>query len=158
MMAPVTGIAVERSPDGRLFAKVRVLSPYPQLAHLNKLAGIEDFDFFCADEYVSTDIAKPTIFQNVAQGRLPPGAKAKIFPGLPEITLPIGFNFMVFTEATGYVEGAAFKGVLSFDYDYQFIRGGASGNPQIDAIFASVPQTARLEGSGEFSISFSPDA
>jgi hypothetical protein len=152
MAGGITGVSVDRAPDGRLHATVRIRSPYQQLAELNKLAGIEDYEFYCSDEYVSAEIERPTIFQNVIQGRLPPGARARILPGVPEFVLPIGFQFTVFTEATGYMDGDAFRGILSFDYAYQLIRGQPSGNPQVDAVFAAMPPTAKLAGVGQFNV------
>jgi hypothetical protein len=89
----------------------------------------------------------------VVAGKLPPGAKYRILPGLPEWQLPIGFQFVVYTEATGYVgEDGVFSGILAFDYDYQFIRGRPTGIPQIDAILFNTPATAKLVGSGEFRV------
>lgn len=155
-VAAITGLSVARATDGRLHARVSIRSPYQQLADLNKLAGLDDYEFYCSDEYISSDIEHPTIFQNVVEGRLEPGAKAKLLPGLPEIALPIGFQFTVYTEATGYVSDEAFEGMLSFHYDYQFIRGRPTGNPQIDRLLFGTPPTAVLEGTGKFKVLFGP--
>ncbi len=147
----VTGIDVKRSEDGRLLGTVRVRSPYQNLAELNKLAGIEDFSFYCSDEFISRDVERPTIFQNVVSGGLPAGSKVQLFPGLPIFPLP-GFQFTVTTAATGYVEGSTFVGALAFDYRYQLSRGDSSGNRNLDAAIASLPPTARVEGEGTFKI------
>ena len=61
----ITGKTIGRAEDGRLLAVVAVRSPYQQLAELNKLAGLEDYGFYCAKEFISSDPSKPTIFQNV---------------------------------------------------------------------------------------------
>jgi Type I restriction enzyme R protein N terminus (HSDR_N) len=156
MVGAVTGVRVERAVDGRLHATVSVLSPYQQLAELNKLAGIGDYEFFSSSEYVSVDRENPTIFQNVLEGRLEPGAKATIIASAPAIVLPIGFQFAVFTEATGYVSNDTFQGIVSFEYHYQFIRGKPSGIPQVDSICAAMPPTANLRGSGTFNIFLAP--
>jgi hypothetical protein len=150
----ITGGMVERSDDGRLIAQVRMLSPFQQLAELNRLAGFsDDYDFFSADEFVSTDIEQPTIFQNVIEGRLAPGTRAALGMGLPEIPLPFGFQCTVYTEATGFISNPnTFEGVLSFDYTYQIQRGRGSGIPQLDAMFASLPATVSLSGEGEFKV------
>ena len=146
----VTGISVEREESGRLHAKVSMISPFPQLAQLNKLAGLEDFDFYSADEHISTDPDLPTVFQNVQIGRVEPGARFKLFPAMPEMALPIGFAFSVFTQATGCVEGDTFRGALAFEYDYQVIRGPPSPIPQVQAMVASAPASAKVIGAGEF--------
>lgn len=150
----VTGVGVSRDADGRLHAVVRVISPYQQLQELNRLAGIEDFHFFCSAEYVSADAERPTIFQNVIEARIEPGIRARLVPGMPEIVLPFGFDSTVYTEATGYVEGGHFKGVITFEYNYQLIRGGPTGNAAMDAMIRNMPMTARIVGSGEAEIRF----
>jgi hypothetical protein len=118
---------------------------------LNKLAGLGDFSFYCADEFISGNVERPTIFQNVVSGELPPGQKVQLLPGLPPIPLP-GFQFTVSTYATGYVDGPTFVGVLAFDYRYQLARGFSSGNPVLDAAIAATPATARVEGEGTFKV------
>lgn len=152
MAGAVTGVGVRRLEDGRIEATVAVRSPYQQLAELNRLAGLEDFVFLSADEFVSTDRENPTVFQNVVEGRLAPGARFKLMAGGPEMLLPIGFSFVVFTQATGFVQDDQFRGTLSFDYDYQIIRGPLTGNAQMDAMIAYSPPTAKLTGDGTFDV------
>lgn len=152
LIGTITGKSVERAADGRLHAIVSVRSPYQQLAELNKLAGLDEFHFFSSDEYISDSIERPTIFQNVAEGHVDPGVKVKIYPTLPEMAMPIGFTFIVYTDATGYVNGDVFEGVLSFQYDYRFIRGRPTGIRQIDSIFSSVPPTAQIMADGRFRV------
>lgn len=154
----VTGVSVQRLKDGRIQAIVSVRSPFQQLAELNRMAGMGDYEFLTSDEFISTDPERPTILQNVLEGRLEPGGKFSPMPGMPEMVLPVGFAFVVFTEATGFVENGEFKGVLSFDYDYQIIRGRPSGIPQIDMMIAQSPPTAKLTGDGTFRIVVADDA
>lgn len=148
----VTGVDVRRVEDGRIRAKVAVRSPYQQLAELNRAAGLSDYDFLTSDEYISTDPSHPTIFQNVVTGRLDPGHSFRMMPGTPEIPLPVGFSFTVFTEAIGFIEDGEFRGVLSFDYDYQIIRGRPTGMAQLDMMVAVSPATAKLTGEGTFKV------
>jgi hypothetical protein len=70
---------------------------------------------------------------------------------MPAVILP-GFQFTVYTEATGYFVEETFVGVLSFEYDYLLMRGRPSGNPQLDAALAATSPTAKLEGQGDFTI------
>jgi hypothetical protein len=113
----VTGGLVERLSDGRIQATVSVRSPFPQFDQLNRMAGMGDFVFLTSDEYISTDPERPTVLQNVLEGRLEPGARFQLMPGFPEMAMPVGFQFVVYTEATGYVSDEGFVGVLAFDYD-----------------------------------------
>ena len=148
----ITGGIVERAVDGRLHARVIVRSPYQQFEELNKLAGIGDYDFWASDEYISTDVNTPTICQNVLETSLPVGSPFRLLPGIPEISLPMGFQCTVYTEAIGYFDGEVLTGVLAFDYNYVLVRGRVIGNPQIDHLLANVPSKAKLLGEGTFKI------
>ncbi|MEH2513469.1 hypothetical protein V1291_004823 [Nitrobacteraceae bacterium AZCC 1564] len=152
----VTGVAVERINDGRLKATVRVLSPYQQFAELNRIAGLGDFEFFCSDEYVSTDVNRPSIFQNVVHGHLKPGEETAIIPNGPKVRSPIGFRCVAYTDAIGYLHDGEFVGALSFDYQYEIIKGYRSGFPQLDKLIESSPPTATMEGEGTFKIRLQP--
>jgi hypothetical protein len=154
LKAGVTGVVVERTDDGRLHARVTVRSPFQWLAELNRAAGAELFDFYCASEYVSNELEKPSIFQNVIDGRLEPGAEATIMPGMPPLKMPFGFSHNVITEATGYVEGDKFVGILAFEYNYQLIPGNPAVNPQLYQIVANSPSHAKLVGDGTFEVIF----
>jgi len=148
----VTGIAVQRLNDGRIQAMVGVRSPYQQLAELNRLAGMGDFEFLTSDEFISTDPENPTILQNITEGRLAPGAIFQLMPGMPKMALPIGFTCTVYTEATGFVENDEFKGILYFEYNYQIIRGKQTGIPHIDRMVSYAPPMAKLTGEGSFRV------
>lgn len=148
----VTGVSVQRLEDGRIQAVVGVRSPFQQLAELNRQAGMSDFVFLTSDEFISTDPEHPTVLQNVVEGRLEPGGRFSLMKGMPEMELPIGFAFTVYTEATGFIEDGEFKGMLSFDYDYLMIRGRPSGISQLDMMIAHSPPAAKLTGEGTFRI------
>ena len=152
LKGPVNGVAVSRTEEGQISAIVSMVGPYQQLNELNKLVGIENFEFLSSDEYVSVDQNKPTIFQNLIKGRLEPGAKYRPIPGLAEIALPFGFDFFVETVATGFVEGSHFIGVIAFAYDYKFIKGNPIGIPHFDNLIQNSPSYGRSEGEGQFKI------
>lgn len=155
----ITGSHVERAPDGRIHGIVSMRSPLQGLGELNKLAGFEDFEFFSADEFISTDIERPTVFQNFLEGRLEPGAQARILPGMPAIDIPFGFDFTVYTEAIGFATDDLFEGVLSFDYEYRFIKGRPDPRNflHIQLLhFMTMAPTARVQGEGTFSIRTKP--
>jgi hypothetical protein len=148
----ITGGFVERAADGRLHARVIVRGPYQDIEKLNKLAGIGDYDFWAADEYISTDKNIPTVCQNVLDVTVPAGTPIRLVPGIPEIPLPMGFQSTVYTEAIAYFDGEVLTGFLSFDYDYTLVRGRLTGNLQIDNLLANVPSKAKLIGEGTFKI------
>ncbi|MBZ9885118.1 hypothetical protein LB535_22505 [Mesorhizobium sp. CA10] len=75
------------------------------------------------------------------------------------MVIPFGFDFTVFTEATGFATDDLFQGVLSFDYEYRFIRGRPDPTNALHAqllSFMAIAPTARVEGEGTFSIRTKP--
>ncbi len=151
MVGGITGVAVDRDKDGRLCAEVSVRSPYQQLSSLNALAGIKNFKFFCADEFISDDPDAPSIFQNTISAKLEPGIKASLFPGM-EIPLPFGFDVKAYTEATGFVQENEFRGVAAFDFDYTIIKGEPTGDPRLDLLGSQIGNKLHIDGSAEFRI------
>lgn len=59
----VTGGFIERAAGGRLDAQVSLRSPHQDFEKLNKAAGIGNYDFWAADEYISTDPSASTVCQ-----------------------------------------------------------------------------------------------
>lgn len=142
---------VARTQDDRLHARVHIVNAFQELEELNRLAGMsDDFDFYSSDEYVSTDVENPTVFQNIFSANLGRGRRATVVPGLAAIELP-AFACTVFTEATGYINEDIFRGVLSFDYQYTFHQWPRTGILMLDTGLAQV-RDVQLEGSGEFEV------
>jgi hypothetical protein len=152
LILSITAGRIQRAEDGRLSADIEIRSPIQTLHELNKLAGFTSYNFYSADEYISTDIESPTIFQNVKEGEVAIGTLATLFPGAPPSPLPFGFQVSVFTEVIGYFDGDVFKGTVSIEYDYFILKGPPTGNPQLDAVISSSPAKAKLCGGGEFTI------
>jgi hypothetical protein len=145
---------VEREPEGRIKAKIDILSPFQGISELNKIAGINDFEFFASDEFISNNIDSPTILQQVLNFKLPSGIKFSLVPGMQENVMPFAINGSVFTEATGFVEASTFKGILTFEYIYILSDLISTGIPQVDALLSAVPREAKIYGHGEFKIAF----
>ena len=81
---PVTGAFVRRADDGRLHAFVKTASASPMMGPIGDMAGAQDeYDFFCADEYLSADPEKPSIFQNLYEKRVAPGMSIGVQKGPP---------------------------------------------------------------------------
>ena len=154
LVGSVTGNSVSRDETGRLWANVTLRSPIQQWDAINKLAGFSQFDFYSSQEFISTDVENPSIFQNVKSGSVAVGTGFALVPGGPEIPLPYGFDCDVYSHATGYLQDGEFKGSIYFDYHYRFIHGPKTGNPQVDFVLSQIPAEAVLEGDGTFIIHF----
>lgn len=144
----VTGGQLQRAADGRLHGVLLYRSPMQHLQPIIAAMGHDRFEFFSADEFISTDPTKPTIFQNATQGHLEPGTLIPLGPGQPEIPFPMGFDARVWTEATGFVEGDRFKGIARFSYDYDLIPGFAV-HPALEQIVEAAHRQPQAQMSGE---------
>lgn len=152
-VAPITEGFVERTKDGRIHAFLRVLTLTGASRQLNQRLGFDKFEFSTSSTEISDDRESPTIFKNVQSGALPEGEVLDI-PGLGMLPTPFKISFEVFSEAVGFLEEGQFKGMVSFDYQFRFHKPEFDLNPIVQAILASVPETATLGGSGEFAVRF----
>ncbi|MGE3142646.1 MAG: type I restriction endonuclease subunit R, partial [Hyphomonadaceae bacterium] len=149
MNATFTGDEVFRTNAGLITAKVDILSAYTAFTELNSLAGLNGYTFSTSEEFVSTDIERPSVFQNVATAKIPSGVPVKI-PPLPKINMPFGVDMVAFTQAIGYVKDDIFIGMFEIDYDLSVISNGSSGIPHLDALLRTTPRKAKMKGYGDF--------
>jgi len=148
---------VARTDDGRIRAVVELISSSQSMRELNKLAGLSDeHEFFAADEFISDDVNKPTILQNIIFANLAAGHRASPYPGLGSTPMP-SFRCFVLTHATGFFEKHRFRGLLTFDYRYTFLQMPQIGNPVVDQLLRQMPRELQLAGSGEFDLVIAED-
>lgn len=117
----ITGKSVSRGEDGLIVALVDVKSAFSALDDLQKASGFYPLKFKTADEYLSTDINRPTLLQNILTIRFDQGAKfpdTLLTPG--GATLPFPVTAKCYTEALGFVEANVFRGTYAVDYEYEF--------------------------------------
>ncbi|AIL98110.1 type I restriction enzyme HsdR N-terminal domain-containing protein [Sinorhizobium meliloti] len=136
--ATISGGQVFRDEGGRITASVEVTGPNSALDALTRQAGMDCFAFHTSDEYVSTDVERPTIFQNFIEVDLPAGTHVPATPTNPEMVLPIPIQMLVYSTATGAISGEKFIGILDLDYTMK--------------LGAPLNMDAKLFGEGEFSI------
>lgn len=151
-VAPITEGFVRRQQDGRIQAYLRVLTLTGASRQLNESLGLDRFEFATSSAEISSDRDAPTIFKNVQSGSVSEGELLEI-PGQGMIAVPFTISFEVFSEAIGFMDDGQFRGIVSFDYEFRFHQPRLS-NPMIDMILASVPNSGKLEGSGEFAVRF----
>lgn len=139
----VSGTTVERTKDGMIEATIEMESAYSMFDAINRAIGFKNFVFRTADEYVSTDLDTPTIFQNIQPGYVPPGTHFPAGPASPAMTLPFGFDVTCYTEAVGYLDGDKFLGTFAVDYDFTF---------HLNGLKIRLPPKARMRGEGRFEL------
>jgi hypothetical protein len=149
---PITGGNVSRAEDGRLHAKLHTAKAMPMVGELSELLEVTDgYDFYAADELISTDQERPTIFQNLIHSNAPAGTQMKV-PGMGAIAAPFGFRFAATTEAVGFVDGDVFKGTMALDYQFAFVDMPVMVKAAMEAQFGRFPAHPQASGGGLFEV------
>ncbi|EHH03370.1 type I restriction enzyme r protein [Agrobacterium tumefaciens CCNWGS0286] len=117
----VTGRSVSRNDKGLIVALVDVKSAFVGLDELHKASGFYPLTFSTADEFLSDDIQKPTLMQNIINIVLPAGTTFPTTLLGPGGTLPINVEADCYTQALGFVDGNVFRGTYFVDYEYRLI-------------------------------------
>lgn len=115
--ATPTGRTVQRNAEGRIVGELELAAPLKSWDEFNTAAGIEFYTFETADEFVSTDPDKPTIFQGLSKGLIKAGTPLPTLPGVPPgmmVTMDVVMNAR--TQAIGYLDDGRFKGAFEIDY------------------------------------------
>lgn len=148
---PVTGGRVDRIEDGRLHTHISIASG-AHLAGLQELFGpTESFEFYASDEYISTNVERPTIFQNVYKKDIPAG-QTIVVPVLGRISIPFGMNTLSETDAIGFVEGNIFKGTLELRYEISLDSIPLQIKALLEARLGRLPQRLLAQGGGRFEV------
>lgn len=154
LQLPVVGGKVARTDDGRIHGKVEVGQAAAIFRDLTNAIGASDgYDFYSADEYISTSTEQPTIFQNLYETETPPGGVMRL-PGVPALPLPFGFKLTAYTQAVGFVEGGVFRGTMQLEYDLQIVGMNPVYRPLIEAQIGKIPDRAVFGGKGSFEVRF----
>jgi hypothetical protein len=117
--ATVVGETVSRTNEGLIRVRLTLAGPNTIWDLLNRLGGIDGYVFETADEFVSKDAERPTIFQGRTESILLAGTKIPPIPGHSntEVTLPFDLRWSAFTEAAGYLSNGKFVGDFGIAYD-----------------------------------------
>jgi hypothetical protein len=77
-----------RDDAGLIRAHLVLAGPAAIWDEFNRAAGVEGYDFFTADEYISQDAERPTILQSLTTFGLPAGHSLRGLPGMPPDASP----------------------------------------------------------------------
>lgn len=121
MRCPVTGGVFKRQDDGRISGTLEIENANSALDDLQDIMSVNLGLYFASDEFVSTNIESPTIFQNAFAVDLPAGTAVggnslSMLGG----RLPFDVEARAKTEATGFIEGEYIRGVFTIDFEFQF--------------------------------------
>ncbi len=149
----VTGAFVRRADDGRLHAFVKTANASPMMGPIGDMAGAQDeYDFFCADEYLSTDPEKPSIFQNIYEKHIAPGTP--VSGPLGTQPMPFGFFLKAYTEAVGFVQGEYFRGTMRIEYDLTVEGLHGQVRAMFEQMIGPIPPQSQFSGMGRYEIRF----
>jgi len=148
--AGATGKDVIRTKHGLIRAELELAGPYQMWDAFNRAAGIESYVFETANEYISNDPERPTIFQNISSAHISRGMHFAGFAGLPSFTIPFGMDMLAYTEAVGYLNKGDFCGTFSIEYVLK-LEGNLSATPQLMAIRPLI-ENANMKTVGDFNL------
>jgi hypothetical protein len=153
--ATIVGGHVARAEDGLIEARLEPSFAFDSWNLLNEIAGIREHIFRTADEYVSDDPERPSIFQALYGGNLAQGTElpVDVYNPQPGRQLLVNIPHQALSEAWGFVKGRRFEGV--FRIDTVFDLTDARLIPQARQM--GLPSELEVVTEGSFSISFAND-
>ena len=155
LQLPVVGGKVERLEDGRIHAYIEIGKAAAMFREFTEMVGAaDDYDFYSASEYISTDPENPTIFQNLYENVTPPGARTRV-PGIGEAVMPFGFALKAYTQAVGYVDAGVFRGTMRLDYELAVTGLSPMLRPMLEAKLGKIPDRSVFGGVGSFEVRLS---
>lgn len=156
MALPVVGGYVTRGDDRRIVGHLKMAKVASGPWDFNKMLGVSDeYDFYTASDYISTNAECPSIFQNWVNTDTPLGTRMSL-PGLGSFNLSMEISSTAYTQAVGYVIGDRFVGVMSLELDFN-LKLTSQLRTVLASRFGNIPETARITGSGRFEIELQSD-
>lgn len=109
---------VARSESGLIHGQLKLAGPNEQWDLLNQLSGVSTYDFYAAEEFLSTDRDKPTILTGLIRFEMPAGTPIGGVGGLrPGLVSPFPMTMSAFTQVTGYLDGGVFEGLFLIEHE-----------------------------------------
>lgn len=151
MRASILSGEVKRDGSGMVCGTLEFASSNSAMDMVNRAMGAGSFVYETADEFISIDKEKPSIFQNLATFKMNEGLEIPAMIGIPPSVMPVELECSAFTQAVGYYdyEDQKIKGV--FNIDYNFTATGTPKNFQARAI-ANLLHGLRLRSAGDFEV------
>lgn len=148
LRSAVTGRDVFRTDAGLLKVFLTLAGGFEQIDAVNKLCGLEGYDFECADEIISEDPHHPNIFQGRVEALMPAGTEVGP-PFVPmKMGLPFAIGMVAYTQAVGFFREDQFLGTFQIRYINEMFAEGEM-RAMIERVMPLVQET---EADGEFCI------
>ncbi len=138
----VSGRSVKREDTGLIKALVDVESAFKQMQEIHDRMGFNPIQFQTSDEYISSDIDKPTLMQSILTMDFAAGSAFPQTPITPGGILPCRVAATCYTDAVGFMDGDKFLGSFFISYDYDI------GVPE----GVGIPKHFKMSTEGKFDI------
>lgn len=119
MLMSITDGSVERNELGKLEAHLSAVVPFQALQTLNEKFGLHQMHLLSTSDVVSTDPAKPTVFESIRHVTLPKGEVCLDMMTWRQVALPVNVTSIVHTMARGALRGSEFVGDFEGNFTYQ---------------------------------------
>ncbi|TIX23577.1 type I restriction enzyme HsdR N-terminal domain-containing protein [Mesorhizobium sp.] len=139
----ISGNFVARGDDGLITAELEVQSAFADFDTLNRAFGFFPLHFHTADEFISSDVEKPTLMQNLVSVKIPRGLEFPKTMLSPGGVVLFDVATVCYTEALGFIDGDRFRGTFVVNYEYTL-------PPNLP-----VPQHIEMRSEGTFDVAFS---
>lgn len=108
----IRGQEVIRTNDGLIEARVELVPAFSAFDELNRFFGFVPLVFRCADEIISSDDTRPSIFQNILTVNVPRGTSLPTSLLYSGGTVPIDCKITYYTRVVGYLLDSKLVGVF----------------------------------------------
>jgi hypothetical protein len=119
----IRGQEVIRTNDGLIEARVELVPAFSAFDELNRFFGFVPLVFRCADEIISSDHTRPSIFQNILTVNVPRGTSVPTSPLYPGGTVPIDCKITYYTKVVGYLLDSKLVGVFESVLELDLVTG-----------------------------------
>jgi hypothetical protein len=113
MLMTITEGSIERNAGGGLDAWVGSVVPFQSLQSLNEHFGLDRMHLVSQDAALSTDAQRPSTFESQRRVVIPAGTSILDLQAWKEVAMPMQIAADVATRASGYLDGAVFRGNYS---------------------------------------------
>jgi hypothetical protein len=117
----VRGQEIIRTSDGLIEARVELTPAFSAFDEINKVFGFIPLVFRCADETLSSDKSRPSIFQNILTIEVPRGTTVPTSPLFPGGTVQFDCKIAYDNKVVGYLTDSKLVGIFEATFEYELV-------------------------------------
>lgn len=125
----VTGNHITRRENGLIFGEVNLKSAFAPMDEIFTTFGVYPVRFETAEEYISSDVSRPTLFQGLINMDIPAGTPLPKTPMIPGGSLPVRLKANAYVELVGFIDADCLRGTLKMNCQYDIPEAKILGLP-----------------------------